>query len=327
MSNSNLPVPSGQNKMGSTIAAGNIFKTRQVALSPMHYNTRVTSSNPCAMVLLLDHSGSMSEVIKDNRGNEKEKAKTLAISVNKFFEEIILTCQKTDLIKDYFEILVISYGKMDEDSESIVSLAWEGVLEGRSWVSVNELRNSSLRKDFIEVPNAKSFGPKFLKEEQNIWIEPYAEGLTPMKEAFEVCNKYVQQWVMEHPHSFPPMVFNITDGAASDVENFDELIESAEKIKANSTSDGNTLLFNLLLLSNNEQVKEFPLFSERHLFEDNEYDTALFDASSTIPENLKKALPVNRNAPEEVKALVLGNLEMILSFLNIGTSTLRNNTQ
>lgn len=327
MSNSNLPTTTGQNNLRSSSAAGNIFKARQAALSPLFHNTRITSSNPCAMVLLLDHSGSMNEVMTDNRGNEKEKADTLAFSVNKFFEEIILTCQKTDLIKDYFEILVISYGKLDEDNESIVGLAWEGVLEGRSWVSVNELRNSSLRKEILEVPNPKSFGPKLLKEEQNIWIEPYAEGLTPMKEAFEVCNKYLQEWVLDHPNSFPPMVFNITDGEASDVENFDELIESAGKIKSNCTSDGNTLLFNLLLLSNNEHVKEFPLFSERHLFEDSEYETALFDASSIIPENLKKSLPVNRNAPEEVKALVLGNLETILSFLNIGTSTLRNNTQ
>ena len=327
MSNSNMPVPSGQNNPATPNAAGNIFKTRQVALSPLHYNTRVTSANPCAIVLLLDHSGSMSEVIKDNRGNEKEKANSVALCVNKFLEEIILTCQKTAFIKNYFEILVLSYGKIDENNESNVGLAWEGVLEGKTWVTVNELRNSGLRKDFIEVPNAKPFGPKILKEEINIWIEPYAEGLTPMKEAFEVCNKYVQEWVMEHPHSFPPMVFNITDGEASDVENFDELIESAEQIKSNSTSDGNTLLFNLLLLSNNEQLKEFPLLSERHLFEDSEYETALFDASSTIPENLKKALPVNRNAPEEVKALVLGNLETVLNFLNIGTLTLRNNTQ
>ena len=152
MSNSNLPVQLGQNNPAASNAAGNIFKTRQVALSPLHYNTRVTSSNPCAIVLLLDHSGSMSETIQDNRGNEKEKANTVALCVNKFLEEIILTCQKTDLIKDYFEILVISYGKMDEDLESVVGLAWEGVLEGRSWVSVNDLRNSSLRKEILEVP-------------------------------------------------------------------------------------------------------------------------------------------------------------------------------
>lgn len=327
MSNSNLPAQSGQNNLNVLSNAGNILMARQVALSPLHYNTRVTSSNPCAIVLLLDHSGSMSESITDNRGNALEKAGTTAMYVNKFLEEIILTCQKTDLIKDYFEVLILSYGKLNEDDESVVTIAWEGGLAGKTWVSVNELRNSALRKDIIEVVNPKSFGPKLLKEERNIWMEPYAEGLTPMREAFEVCNKYIQEWVQDHPHSFPPMIFNITDGEVSDVNNYIELIESAGKIKSNSTADGNSLLFNLLLLSNNEQVKEFPLLSDRHLFENSEYEAALFDASSTIPENLKRSLPVNRSAGEEVKALVLGNLEMILSFLNIGTSTLRNNIQ
>ncbi|CAN5666082.1 VWA domain-containing protein [soil metagenome] len=325
MSNSSLPVITAQNSVTPITSAGNILDARKVALSPLYYNARVTSSNPCAIILLLDHSGSMKESIIDNRGEKREKASTLANYVNKFLDEIILTCQKTDLIKDYFQVLIISYGKYDEDGVSSVSVAWQEKLKDKTWVTVNELRNSALRKDIITVPNPKPFGAKFLKEEQNIWIEPCADGLTPMKQAFETCNTFVEDWVNDNSNSFPPLIFNITDGEASDVNDFAELVESAEKIKSNNTVNGNALLFNLLLLANNEDVKEFPLFSERNLFENNEYEMALFDASSTIPENLKNVLPVKRDAHEEVKALVLGNLETILSFLNIGTSTLRNN--
>ncbi len=327
MSKSIIPTKSGQNSVNPVSMATNILSARQKALSPIYYVTRVTSLNPCAIVLMLDHSESMSESMTDNRGNEHEKAKTLALNVNRFLEEIILTCQKADLIRDYFEILILSYGKLDEDEESVVTVAWEGELKTKNWVSVNELRNSSLRKEIIEVPNPKQFGPRILKEEQNIWIESYAEGLTPMKQAFELCNEYLSEWVMEHPNSFPPLIFNITDGEATDIADYNELISSAEKIKANCTNDGNALLFNFLLSANSEQVREFPLFSERDLFESNEYEKALFDASSTIPKNLTKLLPVKREANEEVKALVLGNLEKILNFLNIGTSTLRNNIQ
>jgi hypothetical protein len=247
--------------------------------------------------------------------------------VNQFIEEIILTCQRTDIIKDYFEILILSYGKLDDNGDSIVSAAWDGPLSGKTWVTVNELRNSSIRKDIIEVHNPKPFGPRILKEERNVWIEPCAEGLTPMRQAFEACAEYLQEWVSIHPNSFPPMVFNITDGAVSDIKNYSELSEAADKLKAITTTDGNALLFNLLLIDNTEERREFPSIADRELFEENEYESALFDVSSFIPVNLKKELPEIRNIPDEVKALVLGSLDMVIGFLNIGTSTLRNSIQ
>jgi hypothetical protein len=327
MSNSNLPANTNSASLNNPNSAGNILNVRQIALSPTSYTARVTSNNPCAFVLMLDHSGSMRDYVNDNRGESKVKAAEVAQVVNKFIEEIILTCQRTDIIKDYFDLLILSYGKTDENDISTVSIAWEGPLSGKKWVQVNELRNSSLRKEIIEVTNHKPFGPRILKEERNIWIEPYADGLTPMKQAFEVCTTYIQEWVLDHPDSFPPMVFNITDGAVSDVEEYSELIMAAEKLKSVSTTDGNTLLFNLLLLDSSEYQREFPAVSDRQLFENSEYETALFDVSSVIPSNLKKELPATRNISDDVKALVFGSLDMILGFLNIGTSTLRNSIQ
>ena len=327
MSDSNLPANTNPGSLGNLNSAANILLARKAALSPMSYTARVTSTNPCAFVLLLDHSGSMGDFITDNKGEAKQKAATVALLVNKFIEEIILTCQRTDIIKDYFEILILSYGKRDSNGFSIVSEAWEGVLTGKTWVTVNELRNSSLRKEIIEVPNPKPFGPRVRKEEQNIWIESYAVGLTPMKKAFQVCTKYIKEWVENHPHSFPPMIFNITDGHVSDVKEYSELVEAADSLKSVSTNDGNALLFNLLLIENDDHKQEFPPVADRHLFEGNEHEAILFDVSSIVPTNLKKELPVTRHIPDEVKALVLGSLDMVLGFLNIGTSTLKNNIQ
>lgn len=327
MNNSNLPAKSNSGTPATVSAAINLFAARQTALSPIKYSARVTSAHPCAFVLLLDHSGSMSDPIIDNKGESKEKATEVARVVNQFIEEIILTCQRTDIIKDYFEILILSYGKLDENGNSTVSTAWDGPLSGKTWVTVNELRNSSLRKEIIEVPNPKPFGPRILKEEMNVWIEPCAEGLTPMRKAFEVCTEYLQEWVSRHPNSFPPMIFNITDGEVSDIENYSELSEAADQLKAIATTDGNALLFNLLLVDNTEEKREFPSIADRELFEQNEYEAALFDVSSFIPVNLKKELPETRNIPDEIKALVLGSLDMVIGFLNIGTSTLRNSIQ
>lgn len=327
MNNSNLPAKSNSGTPATVSAAVNLFAARQTALSPIKYSARVTSAHPCAFVLLLDHSGSMSDTVIDNRGEAKDKSTEVARIVNQFIEEIILTCQRTDIIKDYFEILILSYGKLDEEDNSIVCTAWEGPLAGKTWVTVNELRNSSLRKEIIEVQNPKPFGPRIRKEERNVWIEPCAEGLTPMRKAFEVCSEYLHEWVSRNPNSFPPMVFNITDGAVSDIEKYSELTEAADQLKAITTTDGNALLFNLLLVDNTDEKREFPSIADRELFEENEYESALFDVSSFIPVNLKKELPETRNIPDEIKALVLGSLDMVIGFLNIGTSTLRNSIQ
>ena len=157
MNNSNLPAKSNSGTPATVSAAVNLFAARQTALSPIKYSARVTSAHPCAFVLLLDHSGSMSDTVIDNRGEAKDKSTEVARIVNQFIEEIILTCQRTDIIKDYFEILILSYGKLDEEDNSIVCTAWEGPLAGKTWVTVNELRNSSLRKEIIEVQNPKPF--------------------------------------------------------------------------------------------------------------------------------------------------------------------------
>ncbi len=326
MSNSNLPSSSGQNKPNPIQTASNLLNTRNTAYKPIQYSERITSINPCAFVLLLDQSGSMRDDLEDNNGVSKSKAEHLALIVNQFLDEIIITCQKTDIIKEYFEILIIGYGREDKVGNSIVQVAWEGPLEDKIWVGVNELRNGSKRKETISVPNKQKFGPRVKNEEVNIWIDCYAEGVTPMKGAFMVCKSYLDEWVFNHPNSFPPIVFNITDGAATDVDEYEEIADSANEIKNISTSDGNVLLFNFLLSDDYENLVEYPLLSDRYLFENEAYEAALFDASSPIPASLIKY--IQKSGLEEgeiVKGLVFGNIQSIMRVLNIGTSTLRNN--
>ncbi|GEM55389.1 hypothetical protein B0A58_10280 [Flavobacterium branchiophilum NBRC 15030 = ATCC 35035] len=326
MSNTNLPSNTGSNSVNPIKSAGNIMSARNSALSATQYSNRITSTNPCAFVILIDQSYSMKDEIEDNRGGIKSKAEHLSLIVNQFLDEIILTCQKTEFIKDYFEILIIGYGKEDEDGnyKNIVEIAWEGKLKNKTWVSVNELRNGSIRKEIVTVPNPKKFGLREIQQEVNIWVEPTYGGNTPMKGAFELCYSFVEEWVGNNPNSFPPMVFNITDGEANDIEDYSELIEAADKIKSLETNDGKALLFNLLLSENSQNLKELPLFTERNIFEGNENEVTLFDMSSTIPNNLKKFIPSINNSIEDIKGVVFGNLETVLPFLNIGTYTLKN---
>src|SRR5205085_392090 len=49
-----------------------------------------------------------------------------------------------------------------------------------------------------------------------IWVDPHAEGGTPMTDALRQAHATLSSWTEKHPRSFPPVVFNITDGEATD---------------------------------------------------------------------------------------------------------------
>jgi uncharacterized protein YegL len=324
MSNTNTPALGGNNSLNNNQQAANILQARKMALSPLHYNARVRTNQPCCIVLMLDQSGSMSEEIINNRGEAVQKAEILAQEVNKFLNEILVKCRRDNLYKNYFDVLIIGYGREEDENHERVILAWEGKLKGKSWVTVSDLVSNYLRKESIDIINTRPFGPRILKDEYKCWIEPYAEGLTPMKKAFQFCRSYVQDWVNRNVNSFPPLIFNITDGEVSDVDDLSELIEEANALKSISTSNGYVLLFNLLLSENHEKIVEFPYEHEVALFEGTEFEKALFEASSYIPKNLINYLPVPRSDVEPIKAITLGKLEHIIGLLNIGTSTLDN---
>jgi len=325
--NNNIPITSSQNNLANISSAKNLLNLRNTALKPLSYAQRVTSSNPCAFVLLVDQSGSMSEEMEDNKGKTLAKSEHLAMIVNRFLDEILNTCQKTDGVKNYFEIVIIGYGQLNEDDESIVTICWEDKLKNNIWVTVDELKHGALRTDVITKPNPNNVGPREIKEPLKIWIEPKAEGLTPMKEAISKCFDILEDWIRNHPNSFPPMVFNITDGQASDVEDYNEIIDAAHKLTSAKTEDGNVLFFNCLISDNSQNLIDFPNLSDRKFFEENEFELALFEASSFIPNNLIKLLPKANQSDEDKKGLVLGSIDSVIKFLNLGTDTLYNRTK
>jgi hypothetical protein len=298
---------------------------RNLALEQLKYGKRITRDEPAAIVLLLDQSGSMSLQIKDNKGIYKSKAEHLAWVVNQFMEELLLTCQK-EVLKEYFEILIIGYGR-NIDGE-VVQVVWKGPLKGKDWVTVPELRNGSLRTESISYDNPKPIGKRIITEEAKIWVEPVAEGLTPMRTALELAIHYLENWTNKHSDSFPPMVFNITDGYATDISSPSELVDIANKLKAISTDDGDTLLFNLLLMEELGDMEEYPLLNQRDHFSDSDYYLSLFDASSTIPNNLLGHIRKKNYKPQdgEIKGLVFGDINSIINMLNIGTSTISNSS-
>lgn len=313
-------------KSGNSSAVNTLKQTmlgRNLALEQLKYCKRITRDEPAAIVLLLDQSGSMIEEIKDNKGVYKTKAEHLAWIVNQFMEELLLTCQK-EVLKEYFEILIIGYGANYGADE--VQVVWQGPLEGKVWVTVPELRNGSLRTESFSYNNPKPIGKRVIVEETKIWVEPKAGVLTPMRTALEMATEYLQDWTNEHSDSFPPMVFNITDGHATDIDDFSELVDVAKALKTIRTDDGEVLLFNLLLIEELGEMQEYPLVSQRDQFSENDYYLSLFDASSTIPNNLLAHVRKKGYKPQDgdIKGLVFGDINSIINMLNIGTSTIGN---
>ena len=49
-----------------------------------------------------------------------------------------------------------------------------------------------------------------------VWLLPFAQYGTPMCAALEVAHRALDSWIAQHATSYPPIVINVSDGAASD---------------------------------------------------------------------------------------------------------------
>ncbi len=195
-------------------------------------NVPIGTSNPGCLVILVDQSWSMSEDWQTGT-----KAEGAALAVNRVIEELVLACRRGDVIRERCHISVIGYG---EDVECHV----EGTI-------------SDVASALIEVKKGKKLIPDGaggvieIDYEMPIWLEPQADNGTPMHTAFEFAADVVERWCVEWPNSFPPIVINITDGAASHP---DLTVNAVQRVMNLQTSDGNPLVFNLHIASSGSKA-------------------------------------------------------------------------
>lgn len=146
-----------------------------------------------------------------------------------------------------------------------------------------------------------------------------------MCEALRRIRDLASEWVLrpENAESFPPVVFNITDGEATDCDE-EELRAAAGQIRSLATSDGNVLLVNIHIATAAERHPLlFPEPAEEHYA--NRYASLLYDCSSTMPEPFHAAirelkgpgalppfrgLCFNASAAELVSALNIGSISV-----------------
>lgn len=262
-------------------------------------NVPIGTSNPGCIVILVDQSWSMSEPFND--GTKSERA---ALAVNRVLEDLVLACRRGEKIRERCHVTVIGYGeRVDCAVDSMISEVPSALLEVKK---VKKL-----------IPDGAG-GVIEIDTEMPIWLEPKASGQTPMHEAFQRASKVIERWISDRPDSFPPIIINITDGAATRP---DLAADAARKIMGSRTTDGTSLIFNLHIANRGNMVTlphNTNQFSEQPLAE------YLFDISSALPPELFKSAEEAGFLPEPGSKCFAYNVDesVMIRLLQFGSTGL-----
>jgi len=289
-----------------------------VTVKTRPYTAQITRDTPSAFVFLIDQSGSMKNNITF-RGQKTSKAEAVAMIVNETLREILNRCQKTDTIRDYFDIALLGYGKRSEQDV----FAWSGALKGKKFVKPSELKQFFLREE--EVVTEKTVRGNVILDKKTIktWLEPVAEGLTPMNYALNTAASILEEWIVLHRGKdvFPPVVINISDGEATDAKEA-ELLESAQRIKKLRTTDGNVLLMNVHLSDADGNPVLFP--NNADMLPEDDYAELLFNMSSEMPVRFNKDIAGITNIDSNgiyVGMAFNADANKLIQMMQIGTNT------
>lgn len=288
------------------------------------YTARVTRDSPTAFVFLIDQSQSMNGMIRIGE-ETKSKADFLSGMINRLLNGVLDKCKRQNEYRNYVDISIIGYGGTDENT---AVLAWEGSLEGNTFVNVNELVQGHNGKSSFKVKRTSPNGQvKEMDKWMYEWISSKAHNLTPMHDALTLAYEVLVQWLAtkQNKDVYPPIVINITDGWATGTTD-EDLLEASSKIKNLKTIDGNLLLYNIHLSESEEAQILFP--SDPSELPDDSHARLLFDMSSDLPEIYNQEIV--KITSKDMRGAYTGfafnaNLDKLVSLLNVGTNTpLRN---
>jgi hypothetical protein len=277
----------------------------------MAYQSEISRANPTCFFFLIDQSASMLDPIMGVPGNQR-KVDFVADALNKVIQTLIVTASKDVDVRRYYQIGALGYG-----GENEVVPAFGGSFGEQNLVWVDELYSRPLRvEDRIKKESDGVGGLIEVSTKFPIWIDPVANGRTPMCQALEMTREILEKWAKDHRLSYPPTVINLTDGEANDG---DPRIP-AKKIRELTTSDGSVILMTLHV-SSNPDAKErfFPNTSE--LLPD-EPSKLMFEMSSPITPAMFKTSEeiLGIKLESNAKGIVYNaGIAGIVSALEIGT--------
>jgi len=239
------------------------------------YSQEISRQHKACFLFLLDQSFSMQEPL----GNSpNRKCDELIAAINGWLQNMAIRASGDEGIKDWMDVGVFGY-RTDQAANPIITSALQGSLAGRTLVSITEVGACPARIDTrVQYIHDEETGEVLqLPCEMPVWVDPVAEGGTPMCHMLYYAHQMLSDWINRHRQSFPPIVVHITDGESQD----GDPIPYAEALKALATEDGNVLLFNCHLSMTAAEPFMFPS-SEEGL--PDQLARVLFRMSSVLPE-------------------------------------------
>ena len=245
-------------------------------LSHPYYTQRWSSRNPRLIVFLLDQSASMVEIYGDTG---KTKADYAADIVSFQIDEFILRNKYRGIFRNRVYVVVIGYG--GDDPKDGVKKLLAGNIEDLAlddkYPSIE--KEVEINGEIIKIPISKRF------------VTPSADGVTPMKEAFELAKEVVEEFLKEHENTPAPIIINVSDGypevhGKNQTEYQKEVVDVVEEIRKIKTIDGATLIFNIYLGEGNTIGFEGDVKKIKKL--NNKCVDFLFKISSYLPNTYRK---------------------------------------
>ncbi len=237
----------------------------------MSYNAEISRRQPGCIFFLIDQSTSMN--LPFGGSDAASRAQCLTDAINRLLQELVVRCTKSqdEGVREYFDVGVFGYG-----SESFGPVMG-GSLADQELVSIREVAEHPLR--LVSTLQSMPDGDGGFVEARvrfPVWLELDALGKTPMCAALREAQSILEPWTRQHPRSLPPLVFNITDGEATDGDPH----EPSLALRNLSTEDGPVLLFNVHISSSAESPVLYP-DSSTDLSDD--FARQLFEMSSVLP--------------------------------------------
>lgn len=276
------------------------------------YSQSITRGHRTAFVLLLDRSGSMRERVLFD-GREVTKACAVAETANRFLFELTERARRSDGVRDYYDVAVLSYS-----GDRVESLLTDGI----GFIPVSELARRRTEQSVWSREHRLPDGRHtIITTTTPQHILPYAEGRTCMYEAMlEACG-LLGRWCADRRNaaSFPPVVLNITDGEFSDC-NEEELVDISHRIRSLATDDGNVLLLNIHIASGSDAPIIFP--TETELLAAGRNAEIMARCSSRMPqtfEPLIRQYKVRSAEPPFIGMSYNAPITEVLNIINIGS--------
>jgi hypothetical protein len=266
--------------------------------NPKAYTKTWSSTHPGCLIILLDQSGSMNESFGGKQiGAGRRKCDMVATILNSLLNELVTTNTAGQTVKPRAEIAVLGY-----EGNSVRNIL-AGSLSTKPFAGLPDLLAHPLRVETRMRKEVDDNGQVIeLPVYFPVWVEPRTGTTTPMCAALRQAHDLATGWAASHPDSYPPVVINITDGAATD----GDPTESAAELCQVETREGGVLLFNCHITNLAAPVVEFPA-SEASVPDDPEHlARLLFNLSSEIPEPARQSIrsATERDLPPRARGMI-----------------------